>query len=81
MSLTYVLFMLVFVSVHGIQEFSMLSKCVIILVVYYVWKCSNTDVVYFMQSLISFGHKAKIEYYYLKRNSSWVCLVLGYLYE
>jgi len=34
-----------------------------------------------MQSLISSGQKAKIEDYYLKRNSCLDCLVLGDLYE
>jgi len=81
MPLTYVLLMLLFVKFCGIQEFSVWSKCVLILVAFYIWKCSITDIVYFMQSLISFGQKAKVEDYYLKRNSSWNCLVLGDLYE
>jgi len=73
--------MLVFAKFCGIQDFSLLSKCALIFVVFYIWKCSITDIVYFMQSLISFGQKAKIEDYYLKRNSCWNCLVLGDLYE
>jgi len=81
MPLTYVLFMLVFVKCSGIQEFSVLSKCVLIIVVFYIWKCSVTEVVCFMQSWISFRQKAKIEDYYLKTNSCMDCLVLGDLYE
>jgi len=57
------------------------SKCVLILVVFYIWKYGITEVVYFMQSLISLGQNPKIEDYYLKTNSCWDCLVLGDLYE
>ena len=56
----------------------MLSKFVVILVEFYIWKCIITDI---MQSLISFGQKTKTEDYYLKRNSCLDCLVLGELCE
>jgi hypothetical protein len=38
-----------------------LSKCVIMLVVLYIWKCSITDIVHFVQSLISFGQKQRLK--------------------
>jgi hypothetical protein len=73
--------MVVFVKCCGIREFSVLSKCVLVLVVFYIWKCRIAEVVCFMESLISFRQKAKIEDYCLKRNSCRGCLVLGDLYE
>jgi len=55
--------------------------CVFILVVSIFGNSLLLTLLILLQSLMNFGQKAKIEDYYLKRNSCWDCLVLGDLYE